>query len=160
LNQPTPPQAVASDSLQYLGKYPRGVDTSRRVMLPSEWRVESAATEFTILLWPARSPEYLLVLPPDRWRQVLERLGQESLTNDSAAAVERFISSNSYAKTLDSYGRLPLPDEAARTAGIRSEAVLVGRINKFEIWEPGRLEANSEKAETQKIFKKLSTLHL
>src|SRR5690242_16763386 len=99
--------AQTSGAVLYLGKHPRGVDKSRRVMLPAEWRSEGAPSVFTVILWPAKKPEYLLVLPPKRWQQMLENLGNSSLTNDSAAAAERFISSNSYTKALDGYGRLP-----------------------------------------------------
>ena len=155
---PVNPQS--NHSVSYLGKHSRGVDKSRRVMLPAEWRAEDGPTDFMVLLWPARNPEYLLVLPPARWARVLESLGTASLTNDSAAALERFISSNSYSKSLDSYGRLPLPDEAARAVGIEGDAVLLGRFDKFEIWSPDRLLASEKRPETQKAFEALSSLQL
>ena len=40
---------------------------------------------------------------------------------------------------LDKVGRLCLPEELANVAGIKQEAVLVGRLNKFEIWATDRL---------------------
>jgi division/cell wall cluster transcriptional repressor MraZ len=154
-----PPKADTAEQVLYLGKHSRGVDSSRRVLLPSDWRGEGSPTEFTILLWPARTRDYLLVLPPKRWAEVLERLGNQSLMSESAAAVERFISANSCRKSLDSYGRLPLPDDAAKV-GINGEAMLVGRMNKFEIWSPARFETNSESLEAQKVFDTLSAMHL
>ena len=46
--------------------------------------------------------------------------------------------------TLDKAGRLCLPEELAAVAGLRKEAMFVGRLNKFEIWEPGRFNENSK----------------
>ena len=42
--------------------------------------------------------------------------------------------------TLDKAGRICLPDEMARAAGIKDEAVLVGLLDRFEIWNPARYE--------------------
>jgi hypothetical protein len=42
--------------------------------------------------------------------------------------------------TLDKAGRICLPDEMARAAVSRNEAVLVGRSTRFEIWNPARYE--------------------
>lgn len=129
-------------------------------MLPSEWRTDGYPTEFRIIHWPIGASEYLLVLPPKRWSQLVGNLGNASLTNESAATVERFISSNSYSRTLDSYGRLPLPEEATRAVAINGDAVLLGRLDKFEIWSPERLEASAQNSETRKALETLNTLQL
>ena len=42
--------------------------------------------------------------------------------------------------TLDKAGRICLPEEMAEAAGIKSEAVLVGLLDRFEIWNPARHE--------------------
>jgi division/cell wall cluster transcriptional repressor MraZ len=154
---PANPEIAAPDS--YLGKHDRGVDQSRRVLLPADWRAEGCPADFMVLLWPMQAPGHLLVLPPKRWKAMLENLGNASLTDESTAALERFISANSYRKSVDGYGRLPLPDEAA-TVGIDGEAVLVGRLDKFEVWSPERWRANTENPRTRKLLAKLGKVHL
>ena len=37
-----------------------------------------------------------------------------------------------------------MPEELAAEAALRKEALLVGRLNKFEIWEPGRFKKNNK----------------
>ncbi|MDH7501885.1 MAG: division/cell wall cluster transcriptional repressor MraZ, partial [Verrucomicrobiota bacterium] len=39
---------------------------------------------------------------------------------------------------LDNAGRLALPEHMVSRAGIADEVVLVGRLDKFELWEPKR----------------------
>ena len=155
-----PAEAEASKSDSYHGTHNRGVDQSRRVLLPSEWRLEGSAVDFTILQWPMERPNYLLVLPPMRWDQMTQNLSKASLTDETAATGLRFISAHCCRRSLDSYGRLPIPDEAAQAAGINSDAVLAGMVDRFEIWSPERYKAAMESAETKRFLKALKKMHL
>jgi MraZ protein len=42
--------------------------------------------------------------------------------------------------TFDKAGRICLPEEMARGAAIKDEALLVGLLDRFEIWNPARYE--------------------
>ena len=48
--------------------------------------------------------------------------------------------SKSVQVALDKAGRVCVPDEMASAAGIKDEAVLVGMIDRFEIWNPTRYQ--------------------
>ncbi len=100
---------------------------------------------FTISLWPIGARKYLLVLPPERWEVLLENLKHQSLSNEKVAAVERAIGAASSDAVLDRFGRLVLPDILAKSARIQSEASLVGRLDKFEIWNPEKYETTRAK---------------
>jgi MraZ protein len=54
--------------------------------------------------------------------------------------LKRFIGSGSEQVALDKTGRICLPEEMAREAGITDQAVLVGLLDRFEIWSPERYE--------------------
>ena len=43
-------------------------------------------------------------------------------------------------QNLDSVGRITIPDEMAEAADITKDAVLVGMLDRFEIWNPERYE--------------------
>ena len=101
----------------------------------------------TILPWPIGEQQYLLVLPPARWAVLLERLNEMSLSDEEAAVGERVSGGSSSHVKLDKVGRLCLPEELANVAGIKQEAVLVGRLNKFEIWAPDRFDAPNQGSE-------------
>lgn len=123
------------------GSYVRGLDDSRRVMMPSEWKPEDSKTVFTALAWPLKTKDCLLVLPPERWRVMLDKLKAKSLNDAQVAVFERVIGSNSVSLTLDKVGRFCLPEELANKVGLKKEAQLVGRLDKFEIWNPDRYAA-------------------
>jgi MraZ protein len=55
--------------------------------------------------------------------------------------LKRIIGAGSAQASVDKAGRICLPDEMARDASIKDEAVLVGLLDRFEIWNPDRYEA-------------------
>lgn len=110
-------------------------------MLPARWRPADAAVRFTILPWPIGSEDRLLVLPPERWREMLHKLKARSLTDPRIEALEQEIAENATQVTLDKVGRLALTEEHTQRIGARAEVALVGRLDKFEIWEPAAREA-------------------
>jgi MraZ protein len=151
--------AISNGPIPYLGQHLRGVDHGR-VILPVDWRPDHSAKDFMVLLWPVTTREYLLVLPPSRWEVIQRNLEGLSLTDDQAAVVERLISSSTFMRSVDSYGRLPLPEEAAKTLGIESEAMLVGRLNKFEVWNPSRFAATLANPDVQLIATALKAIKI
>jgi len=58
-----------------------------------------------------------LVLPPSRWEVIQRNLESLSLTDDQAAIVERLISSSTFKRSMDRYGRLPLLRSSAKRLG-------------------------------------------
>jgi MraZ protein len=59
-------------------------------------------------------------------------------TDPNKVVLKRFIGSESTQVALDKAGRICLPDEMARAADVTDEAVLVGLLDRFEIWNPKR----------------------
>jgi DNA-binding transcriptional regulator/RsmH inhibitor MraZ len=110
-------------------------------MLPAKWKPRDANTKFTVLPWPIGVEDRLLVLPPARWREMLQKLKARSLSDSRVEALEQEIAENAMQVIPDKVGRICLSEEHARTVKITNEAELVGRLDKFEIWEPGAREA-------------------
>jgi MraZ protein len=129
------------EPVDYTGHFRHGIDGSRRIMFPAKWRPAQADVKFTILPWPIGAEDRLLVLPPERWREMLQKLKARSLSDPRVAALEQEIAENAAQVVLDKVGRICLPEEMARRAGITNEAEFVGRLDKFEIWEPNAREA-------------------
>jgi division/cell wall cluster transcriptional repressor MraZ len=121
------------------------VDGSRRVMIPVKWRPQDPGAVFMVLAWPIAVKDFLLVLPPDGWRAMKEKMKSNSLTDTRVATLERVLGSLSVPLTLDRVGRFCLPENLAEAVGIKKEAQFVGRMDKFEIWDPKRFEkANAQ----------------
>ncbi len=125
----------------YNSCYRHGVDEKRRVQIPAKWRPEAAGTELTIILWPKhQAGNCLRVLPPAEMAQLMADIDAMPNGDPNKVVLKRFIGSESVQVTVDKSGRICLPDEMARSAGIKDEAVLVGLLDRFEIWNPSRYE--------------------
>lgn len=110
-------------------------------MLPAKWRPSGGEARFTLLPWPIGVEDRLLALPPERWREMISKLKARSMSDPRIAALEQEIAENAVQASVDKVGRICISEEHAKIAGITTEAELVGRLDKFEIWEPRKREA-------------------
>lgn len=125
----------------YNSRFRHGVDEKRRVQIPAKWRPQKAGVELTVILWPRDGVGYCVrVLPPAQMEKLVQSINEMPNSDSKKAVLKRIIGSGSAQASLDKAGRICLPDEMARAAAIQDEAVLVGLIDRFEIWNPERYE--------------------
>jgi len=70
--------------------------------------------------------------------KLMEDINGMSNDDPNKVVLKRFIGSESVQVALDKAGRICLPEEMANLAGIAKKAVLVGLLDRFEIWSPDR----------------------
>ena len=147
-----------SEPTYYNSLYRHGVDEKRRVQIPAKWRPVQPGTEFTVMLWPkAKEGPCLRVLPPQEMAELMRDIDAMPNSDPSKVVLKRFIGSESIQVTLDKAGRVCLPEGMAEAAGLKvnGEAVLVGLLDRFEIWNPDRYEKvkASDAVMAQEAFK-------
>jgi len=132
--------------IYYSSIYRHGLDEKRRVQIPAKWRPAQPDFTFTAFVWPhgTLSGACLLVLPPELMHNLVQKLRTLSYGDPQSSALRRILGSRSEGLVLDKNGRVCLPETMAKTIGLRHEAVLVGLIDRFEIWSPERYEAASQ----------------
>lgn len=137
--------ASANEVIFYRSIFRHGVDEKRRVQIPSKWRPSAAGVEFTLVPWPnGDQPDAcILVLPPEEMQALAVKIKQMSSADPKAQTLRRLIGGQSAGAELDKAGRIVLPEELARRVGIGKDAVLVGLVDRFEIWSPERYDAVS-----------------
>jgi len=140
----------------YNALYRHGVDEKRRVQIPSKWRPAEEGVEFTMILWPkAQEGLCLRVMPPLQMAALMRELDAMPNSNLNKTVLKRFIGSKSVQVVLDKAGRIVIPEEMAQAAGIDGEAVLVGLLDRFEIWSPASWDKvqNSDAVMAAEAFK-------
>ena len=131
------------ETTYYNSSYRHGVDEKRRVQIPAKWRPSKEGTEFTLILWPkSKEGPCLRVLPPQEMAELMRDIDAMPNGDPNKVVLKRFIGSESVQVALDKGGRICLPEAIATAAGIQKdgEAVLVGLLDRFEIWNPERFE--------------------
>ncbi len=134
-----------NDTVFYHSQFRHGIDEKRRVQIPAKWRPVDGDVVFRVILWPNGQWQEanLLVLPPAQWQILSSRFDGMSFTDQKANALRRWIGGKSTNVVLDKAGRLCIPDHLAKAADIQEEAMLVGLVDRFEIWNPKRYELMS-----------------
>jgi MraZ protein len=144
------------ETTYYNSLYKHGVDEKRRVQVPAKWRPTEAGVEFTLIVWPkSKDGPCLRVLPPKEMAELMRDIDAMPNSDPSKVVLKRFIGSESVQVTLDKVGRICLPEEMSKAAGIADEAILVGLLDRFEIWNPNRYEKvrASDAVMAQEAFK-------
>lgn len=134
--------AENNDVIYYHSQFRHGVDEKRRVQVPSKWRPSRPETELTLFLWSNAGVKdaCLLVLPPSEMEALAQKLRAMPRSDARAVALRRQLGSQSASVTLDKVGRICLPEAMAKAVKIEKEALLVGLVDCFEIWDPERYE--------------------
>jgi len=125
----------------YNSCYRHGVDGQRRVQIPAKWRPEKNGGQLTMILWPKhQAGNCLRVLPPKEMAELVADIDAMPKGDANKTVLKRIIGSESVQIALDQGGRICLPEEMSRAAGIKDEAMFVGLLDRFEIWNPARYE--------------------
>ena len=130
----------------FVGTFQHSVDEKKRVAIPAKWRAAaSGAREFYVLPHPKG---HLLVLPEAEMDTMIDKAESISIGAYDQRDTVRLIAGNTYATPCDAQGRISLPEDLMRRAGIAGDAVLVGVLRGFEIWSPSRLAEVTKNTET------------
>jgi MraZ protein len=134
------PDNTGQTTTYYNSLYRHGVDDKRRLQIPARWRPEEGI-EFTVILWPKeKEGACLRVLPPKQMAALMSDINAMPNDDQNKTFLKRFIGKGSAQVPVDKAGRICLPESMARAVGIANEAVLVGLLDRFEIWSPESYE--------------------
>ncbi|MBI4408126.1 MAG: division/cell wall cluster transcriptional repressor MraZ [Gemmatimonadetes bacterium] len=122
---------------KFLGSYLYQLDEKGRVSLPAAFRREAPAQRFVLM--QAYAPA-LALYPELEWAGVEERLKELLRHQPEARLWVLSLLSNAVEVEPDSQGRILIPGRLKEAARLDSQALLVGALDKIEIWHPGLFE--------------------
>lgn len=117
----------------YTGSFRHTLDDKNRLTIPSAWR-SAHAPEDTFLIVPLDG--YLSVLPPAEAQKLYDRVAAQALSDSEAQEAAADFFSKTLSFSFDKAGRVMLTPELCAHAGIAKDAVLVGSMNKFNLYSP------------------------
>jgi MraZ protein len=119
----------------FKGSHRLRIDQKGRLPVPAPFRRllrEGGALVLTLL------DDCLAAYPSAEWERVADRLRQMPSFGKQARALSRLLASHACDCELDSQGRILIPASLRRAAGLESEAIVNGVLERFEIWAPDR----------------------
>lgn len=127
-----------------LGEYEHTLDPKGRLAMPSKLR-ESLGAHFIIT---KGLDGCLFVYDMEQWHLLEEKLGSLPMSRKTARDFTRFLFAGACESECDKQGRILLPQNLRKHAGLEKDAVIVGVGKRAEIWDAQRWadynEASSE----------------
>ena len=123
--------------MSFLGSYTYQLDDKGRVSLPAAFRREVGDQPFVLLHAYAES---LALYPQEEWRGVEERLRDLLKHQPSMRLGVLSALSNATEVMPDAQGRILIPARLQEAVGLNGQALLVGVMDRIEIWDPARFE--------------------
>ncbi|MAT39790.1 MAG: division/cell wall cluster transcriptional repressor MraZ [Ectothiorhodospiraceae bacterium] len=125
----------------FKGKYEYSIDTKGRLNLPAKMRkhmMPEANGTFVI----TRGMENCLYLYPlDTWSKVESELREKlNVYREEDRLFLRTLLMWAHEVTLDKQSRIMIPQELLEFASLDSSIVIIGALDKIELWAPAELE--------------------
>ena len=125
------------------GDFRHSVDAKGRLIIPAKFR-DSLGENFVIT---KGMDDCLFVYPSDEWKEFEEKIKALPLTNKDARDFKRFMLGSAVEGDLDKQGRVLLPTSLREFAEIEKEVVLVGVLDKVEIWDKAKWDKSNSLVE-------------
>ena len=118
----------------FRGRFEHTIDEKGRLSIPSKFReLLSARGENELVLTDFDS--CLTAYPKDEWRVLEEKMKQLSMIQKDVRNFLRLFYSSATEVPLDPQGRILIPPQMRERARLDREVVLLGLLNKIEIWD-------------------------
>jgi MraZ protein len=130
---------------RFIGRYEHSLDAKGRVILPAKFRSPfedggflSQFHEGCLALWT-----------PDEFERQLETNQARSEQGRDERNLARVWAGGSSEVEVDKSGRMPIPGYLRGFARLESEVLVIGAIDRVELWSPGVWEEKVQPSERQ-----------
>ena len=117
------------------------LDAKGRLAIPTRYRAElQESCECQMIVTVAVDDRCvgeqgcLWLYPLPEWEKLELTISKLPTLNKMAGKLRRFLIGNASECEMDAQGRLLLPEKLRKFAGMEKHIVLIGQLNKFEIW--------------------------
>jgi MraZ protein len=117
------------------------LDDKGRLAIPTRYREElQECSECQLIVTVAVNERCtgetgcLWLYPLPEWERLEQTISKLPTLNKMAGKLRRFVIGNASECEMDKQGRLLLPEQLRKFAAMDKKVVLVGQLNKFEIW--------------------------
>ncbi len=144
-----------AEQITYESVYRQRLDEKRRVPVPHRWR--TGKDDFHLMIWPQHEAGICLrALTPAAMAEFRTTIN-DMPNNAKKGTMKRFFGSQTITVTVDNAGRIAIPEEMAAAADIKTDAVFVGLLDRFEVWSPERYAqaAEMDRAAMAEVMKEM-----
>ena len=130
----------------FVGTFEHSLDDKGRVVLPSTFR-DQLTTKGYLSQWD----KCLGLWTEEEFQDVADRLTEKIRQGLAPQQALRAFSANAHEVRPDSQGRITIPQRLREFAHLERDAVVIGAIDRIEIWDAARWGDQSETADDSLI---------
>ncbi len=127
------------------------LDDKGRLAIPTRYRdeLQSSCNRQMIVTVAVNEccvgePGCLWLYPLPEWEKLEQTISKLPTLNKMAGQLRRFLIGNASECEVDGQGRLLLPEKLRKFACMEKKLILVGQLNKFEIWNESAWNAKEQ----------------
>jgi MraZ protein len=142
---------------RFKGTYEHTIDDKGRISLPAKLR-KNMAEDIESFTLTRGHDNCLYLYPEDEWRkredELLERLRTDKTLHRK---YRRAVIGGAEEVAIDKQKRVMIPQKFLAAVNIRKDVLLIGNLDKIEIWDPGEFRAYNDQ-DAERSFEELSEI--
>ncbi len=123
--------------MRFIGRFPHTIDDKGRLSIPSKFRQTLQDRGQNVLVL-TDFDTCVTAYPLDVWARLEEKIQSQSNFEKDIRAFLRLFYSGASECPVDGQGRILVPPQHREKAGLNREVVIVGALNRIEIWDRER----------------------
>jgi MraZ protein len=123
------------------------IDKKGRIIIPTRFRDAITHTGKDLIMI-TRMDNCLFAYGLDEWTEIENKILHLPQKSDAMRRFQRIFIGSSQECKCDAQGRVLIPPALKTYAGLEKEIVLVGVINRFEIWSKTKWDQENEQMDT------------
>lgn len=122
--------------MEFSGEYKITLDPKKRISIPAGIRKILPAESNGKLVFTRGFEGCVYMFPGVEWKRLTERLMTLNSFDVNVRNFTRVFVGSAHTISMDSQGRILLPEPVIDMAGIKKDILLQGSLNKWELWNP------------------------
>ena len=127
------------------GQYQHTIDSKGRVFVPAKFRSDLQGD----LVIVKGLDSCIVLYNEEQWNAFIKKL--ETYGEMQMKRIKRFILASAFNTELDSQGRIVIPEDLRKHAGIEKEIAFIGLNNCVEIWRPDRFSEINDESDVEEM---------
>jgi MraZ protein len=129
----------------FAGSFECRIDRQGRVAIPSAFRrkIEDSGDSFVLTFFDDAIAGY----PRGTWLSLEKQVLALPAFSKKARALSRVLASRAHESRLDAQGRILVPPALRRLAALDRDVIIIGAMDRFEIWPRDKWNSFSSEAE-------------
>ena len=124
----------------FIGEYNYSLDSKGRINIPAKFRQSLSKDNKNTFVATRGQDPCIWIYPMREWKKIEDELRKLSSISGVHRTFIRQIARSATPSTCDKQGRIIISPSLLSYAHLNKETLIVGMINKIEIWNPDILE--------------------